>query len=223
LYNKIPGHDLGIAIIILTVLIRILLYPLFQKGIKSQKEMAILQPKIKEVQNKYKNDKEKQARAVMELYKEHKVNPMSGCLPFLIQLPILFAFFKVLITGLDASKLSLLYSFVENPAALNTFFVGIVDLAKPNIVLAVLAGLSQFVQGKTMASPAAVQSGGNDFASAMNKQMLYLMPVIIVFAALRMPAGLPLYWTTLNVFGIIQQYFTNEKKNKLEKIKNQNG
>jgi YidC/Oxa1 family membrane protein insertase len=226
LYNVIPGSDLGVAIIILTIVIRLILYPLFQKGIKSQKEMALIQPKIKEVQKKYKNDKEKQARAVMELYKEHKINPMSGCLPLLIQLPILLAVFKVLAAGFDASKLDLLYSFVANPGSLNSLFLNIFDLAqasiitkpsfamKPGIILAILAGASQFIQGKIMAPPSIkkMNENENDFASAMNKQMLYLMPVIVFFAGLSLPAGLPLYWTTLNVFGIMQQYLTNRNK-----------
>jgi YidC/Oxa1 family membrane protein insertase len=221
LYNIIPGHDLGIAIIVLTVLIRLALYPVFQKGIKSQKELAVLQPKIKELQKKYKNDKEKQARALMELYKEHKVNPMSGCLPMLIQLPILWAFFRVLITGLaDSAKLSLLYGFIGNPGVLNTMSMHLFDLTKPNYLLAFLAGATQFVQGKMLAPKSNPADGKDDFASAMNKQMIYMMPVIIFLAALKMPAGLPLYWTTLNIFGIIQQYLTVSgtiQKTKIEK------
>jgi YidC/Oxa1 family membrane protein insertase len=213
LYNIIPGHDLGVAIIILTVLIRLALYPLFQKGIKSQKELAVLQPKIKELQKKYKNEKEKQARALMDLYKEHGVNPMSGCLPMLIQLPILWAFFRVLITGLgDSAKLSLLYGFVNNPGALNTISIHLFDLTKPNYILAFLAGATQFVQGKMLAPKSSPAGGKDDFASAMNKQMIYMMPVIIFLAALKMPAGLPLYWTALNIFGIIQQYLMIRKQ-----------
>ncbi len=211
LYNIIPGHDFGIAIIILTILIRLLLYPLFQKSIKSQQELSLLQPKIKEVQQKYKNDKEKQARAMMDLYKEHKVNPMSGCLPLLIQLPLLIAFFRVLITGLDPSKLSFLYWFVRNPVKINSMFLGIVDLAKANLPLAILTGVVQFFQSKMLAPKNA--SGGGDFASAMSTQMVYMMPILTVIIALKMPAGLPLYWTTLNLFGIIQQYYASKKKN----------
>lgn len=212
LYNILPGHDFGIAIIILTVLIRILFYPLFQKSIKAQKEMADLQPKIKEVQEKYKKDKEKQARAVMELYKEHKVNPLSGCLPILIQLPILYAFFQVLRTGLDPARLSGLYSFISNPGQLDPMFLGMVSLSAPNAVLAILTGITQFIQGKMVAPKNAPSANKSDFASAMSTQMVYFMPIFIAFIALKLPAGLALYWTALNLFGIAQQYFTIKKK-----------
>jgi len=208
----LPGHDFGIAIIILTILIRTLFYPLFQKSIKAQKEMADLQPKIKEVQEKYKKDKEKQARAVMELYKEHKVNPLSGCLPILIQLPILYAFFQVLRTGLDPSRLSGLYSFISNPGQLNPMFLGLANLSAPNAVLAILTGITQFIQGKMVAPKNSGNANKSDFASAMSTQMVYFMPVFIAFVALKLPAGLALYWTVLNIFGIAQQYFVIKKK-----------
>ena len=142
LYNNLPGHDFGVAIIVLTILIRLLFYPLFQKSMKAQKEMAELQPKIKEVQTKYKNDKEKQARALMELYKEHKVNPMGGCLPLIIQIPILFAFFQVLRTWLDPARLNGLYGFIKNPGIINSMFLGAVNLANPNVILAFLTGIT---------------------------------------------------------------------------------
>ncbi len=113
LYQYFPGHDFGIAVIILTVLIRILLYPLMFQSIKSQKILAELQPKIQEIQNKYKNDKEKQTKATMELYQKEKINPFGGCLPLLIQLPILIALFQVFSKGLlPESKFHMKY--VEN-------------------------------------------------------------------------------------------------------------
>lgn len=212
LYNILPWHDFGLAVIILTIFIRAVFYPLFQKSIKAQKEMADLQPKIKEIQEKYKNDKEKQARAMMDLYKEHKVNPMSGCLPLLIQFPILFAFFQVLRTGLDPEKLNGLYSFITNPGQMNPFFLGIADLSKPNAILAVLTGITQFVQGKMMAPKNIGASAKNDFSSAISSQMTYFMPVFIVLIALKLPAGLALYWTILNLMGIGQQYILIKRK-----------
>lgn len=213
LYNTLPGHDFGIAIIALTIIIRLLFYPLFQKQMKAQKEMALIQPKIKEVQKKYKNEKEKQAQAVMDLYKEHKVNPFSGCLPMLIQLPILIAFFQVLRTGLDPSRLSGLYWFVKNPEVINPMFLGLIDLAKSNYVLAVLAGAAQFIQSKMTLPAAGPQKGqGTDFAGLMSTQMIYFMPVLTIMIAWQLPAGLPLYWLVLTIFGIIQQYFINRNK-----------
>ena len=185
---------------------------------KAQKEMAELQPKIKEVQTKYKNDKEKQARALMELYKEHKVNPMGGCLPLIIQIPILFAFFQVLRTGLDPARLNGLYGFIKNPGIINSMFLGAVNLANPNVILAFLTGITQFIQAKMMSpkNPIAA-SGKSDFATAMSKQMTYVMPVFIFLIALKFPAGLALYWTVLNIFGITQQYFLQKPKASLNK------
>jgi len=212
LYNVIPGHDFGVAIVVLTIVIRIILYPLNQKAIKSQKEMQVIQPKIKEVQQKYKDDKEKQGRALMELYKEHKINPASGCLPILVQLPILWGLFSVLRAGLKPESLVKLYSFVAHPGVINNMFLGILDLSQKSIVLAVLAGIAQFIQSK-MITPQTTSSSGSDFASVMSKQMLYFFPLFTVFIAASLPAGLGLYWVTTTVFGIGQQYFVLKKKN----------
>ena len=132
LYNVIPGNDLGIAIIALTILIRFILYPLSKKAIQSQKAISQLQPKIKEIQKKYKN-KEEQAKAMMELYKKHKVNPMSGCLPILVQLPLLIALYRVFFNGLNPESLNLLYDFVSRPDSLNVVFLGLIDLSQRSI------------------------------------------------------------------------------------------
>jgi len=210
IYNIIPGNDLGIAIIILTILIRFILYPLSKKAIQSQKAMSRLQPKIKEIQKKCKN-KEEQAKAMMELYKKHKINPMAGCLPILIQLPILIALYRVFFSGLKPEALNILYDFVARPDSLNVMFLGLIDLSQRSIFLAVLAGVFQFIQSK-MIVPKNIggQKGksGLDFASMMSQQMVYFMPVITVFIAWSLPAALPLYWAVITLFGIVQQYFT---------------
>jgi len=217
LYNNIPGHDFGVAIIILTVIIRIILYPINQKAIRSQKSLQDLQPKIKEIQQKFKDDKTKQSQALMELYKTNKVNPASGCLPILIQLPILFALFSVFKNGLDPAKLNGLYSFVHNPGLINNMFFGIVDLSQKNIILAFLAGLAQFWQSRMMIVPrAALKTPGSkdeDMTAIINKQMVYLFPIMTVFIAASLPAGLALYWLTITIFGVVQQYMVFKKKN----------
>jgi len=213
LYNIIPGHDLGIAIIVLTILIRLVLYPFSQKAIRSQKSMAKLQPEIQEIRKKYK-DKQEQAKATMDLYKKHKINPISGCLPILIQFPILIALYRVFFTGLDPQKLDGLYSFVARPEALNLMFLGVVDLSQRSIVLALLSGLFMFIQSKIIMPKKMTQQkdglkiGGLDFSSLISQQMTYFMPLITVFIAWSLPAALPLYWVVITLFGIIQQYFT---------------
>jgi len=148
LYKYLPGHDFGIAVIILTIVIRLILYPLMVQSIKSQKVLSELQPKIQEIQSKYKNDKEKQARATMELYQKEKINPFGGCLPLLVQLPILFALYKVFWKGFQPEAMDMLYSFVPHQGAIDPTFLGIINLGEVSLVLAVLAGITQFFQTK---------------------------------------------------------------------------
>ena len=218
LYNIIPGQDLGIAIIILTALIRLILYPLSRKAICSQKAMAKLQPEIKEIRKKYKN-KEEQAKAMMGLYQKYKINPLSGCLPILIQLPILVALYRVFFTGLDPQKLNGLYGFIEQPSSLNPIFLGLVDLSQRSIVLAILAGIFMFIQSKMIMPQKALQStqgtkiAGLDISSLMSHQMVYFMPLITIFIAWNLPAALPLYWIVITLFGIVQQHFTKAEIN----------
>ncbi len=217
LYNIIPGNDLGVAIVVLTILIRFIFYPLSKKAIQSQKAISVLQPKIKEIQKKYKN-KEEQAKVMMELYKKYKVNPMAGCLPILIQLPILIALYRVFFSGLNPETLDILYSFIQRPDTLNLMFLGLIDLSQRNIFLAVIAGFFQFIQAKMIMPQGAAKqkskSGGLDFSSMMSQQMLYFMPIITIFIAWNLPSALPLYWIVITIFGVVQQYFTkNEIKN----------
>ena len=145
-YNIIPGHSIGLAIIIMTVLIKLFLWPLSKQSIKSQKSLQDLQPKVDELKKKYANNKEAMGKEMIELYKKEKVNPFSSCLPLLIQLPFFWAVFLVFRDGLSGKSLNLVYSFIDQPAAINSIFLGIIDLAKPNVILAVLAGLAQFCQ-----------------------------------------------------------------------------
>ncbi len=215
IYEFIPGHDLGIAIIILTILIKVILLPLSRKSIESQKALSKLQPEIKKIQAKYKNDKEKQARAIMEFYKQNKINPASGCLPLLIQLPILIALYKVFLSGLNSKVVADLYSFMPQIEHINPMFLGRVDLSERSIPLAVIAGGLQYIQTKMIT---AKQTQGkdkkSDFASIMNQQMLYMMPIMTAIIALNFPAGLPLYWIVVTLFTISQQYFIMKKNNK---------
>lgn len=209
LYNVVPGHDLGLAIIILTVFIKLALYPLSRQSIKSQKALQELQPKINEIKKQHKDNKEAQAKATMELYKSNKVNPLSSCLPLLIQLPFLIAVFQVFRTGLDPESLNLLYPFVQNPGALNPISFGFLDLSKSNIVLAVLTGAAQFWQTKMLTSkrPKPVTPGAKDedMMAIMNKQMLYFMPIITVVIGASLPAGLILYWLLTTLLTVAQQ------------------
>lgn len=217
LYNIIPGHDIGVVIFILTVLIRLLVYPLTKSSLKSQKAMQELQPKMEEVKKQYAADQQKQAQALMELYKNNKVNPFSSCLPLLIQLPILIALYMVLNAGLTSSDLSRgLYSFVANPGAINPISFWFLNMAKPNAILAVLAGLAQYWQAKMMFAkqpPKEAGAGAKDesMTAMMNKQMLYMMPVMTVVIGFSLPAGLTLYWLFSTVLMGLQQLYMFKK------------
>jgi YidC/Oxa1 family membrane protein insertase len=218
LYNIIPGHDIGLVIIILTIIVRIILYPFAAQSIKAQKALTDLQPKIDEIKEKYKDQKDKMLQEMTRLYSENKINPFSSCLPLLIQLPLLIAVYQVFKSGLGSKSLEMLYSFVTNPGHLNSISFGFLDLSKPNLVLAILTGLAQYWQTKMLPTktPPKNISGSKDesMVAMMNKQMLYFMPLFTVFVGVTLPSGLLLYWFISTIFTIVQQYlfFRKDKK-----------
>jgi len=220
LYNVLPVHDLGIAIVLFTIIIRLILYPLNQKAIVSQAALSKLQPQIKEIQEKQKGDKVKQSQALMELYKKNDINPAAGCLPLLVQLPVLLALYQVFLAGLDPNKLNGLYSFIQKPENINLMFLGIIDLSHANYILAILAGIFTYFQSKMMTGSQVKSSNDGDFSSTLNKQMLYFMPLFTVFIAWKLPAGLTLYWAVITLFGIIQQYLILKKHGREQLNKN---
>ena len=218
LYQSLPVHDFGLAVIILTVLIRFLLYPVMVQSIKSQKQMQEIQPKLQEIQEKYKHDKEKKAKATMEFYRKEKVNPFSGCFSMLAQFPILIALFLVFRDfqgGLDSTELGVLYSFVSSPGDITEpMFFGLVNLATPNLVLAFLAGLTQFFQTKMLTPKTKkFQPKGQmgQFSQMMQKQMLYFFPIFMVLFLTRLPSAIGLYWIVTALFSIGQQYLLYKK------------
>lgn len=216
LYEYLPGHDFGIAIIVLTVLIRLLLYPLMVQSLRSQKALTKLQPKIQEIQKKYKNDKEKQARATMELYQKEKINPLGGCLPLLIQLPILIALYRVFWQGFQPGQVANLYSFVPHPGLINPVSLGVINLASANIGIAVLAGIFQFFQTKMITpkeqKPKQKKDQMAQFSGIMQKQMIYFFPLLTVFILYKLPAAIGLYWIVTSLFSILQQYLVFKPK-----------
>ncbi|MFA6547618.1 MAG: YidC/Oxa1 family membrane protein insertase [Candidatus Magasanikbacteria bacterium] len=217
LYNILPGHDVGLVIVVVTVLLRLLVYPLTASSIKAQRSLQELQPKMEALKKQYAGDQQKIAQATMELYKNNKVNPFASCLPLLVQLPILIALYWVMRDGLASTDLAKsLYSFVANPGTINPVSFGFLNLSKPNVVLAVLAGVAQFLQAKTMirqAPPKSAGEGGKDenMMAMMNKQMLYLMPAMTVLIGFSLPAGLTLYWFWSTILMAGQQYYMSKK------------
>lgn len=173
----------GLSIILLTILIKIVLLPFTLKQDKSMKEMKKLQPKIDELKKRYEGDPQTLNQKTMELYKEHKVNPAGGCLPLLIQLPILWALFGVLRKeGVVPDEAFLWFSLVT---------------PDPFFILPILNGAVSFIQQKLM--------GTN--SNPQMKNMMYIFPIMMIFISYKMPGGLQLYWLTSSVTGMIQQYF----------------
>ncbi|OIO46762.1 MAG: hypothetical protein AUJ28_02040 [Parcubacteria group bacterium CG1_02_37_51] len=217
-YNVVPIKDIGWAIILITILVRLLLFPLSKSSIESQKRLQEIKPKLDELKEKHKGDKEAFGKASMELYKQEKINPMSSCLPLLIQLPILIALYQVFRNGLAGLSFEYLYPFVSQPETINSVFLGVMDLSQPNVILAVVTGISQYVQAKMIMNIKGAENKPTktgDIAGAMSKQMLYVMPVFTVFIGMSLPSGLILYWLISMVLTILQQYFLFNKK-KLE-------
>ena len=222
LYHILPGGDMGVAIIVLTIGIKFLLLWPALSALKAQKNLQDTQPKIEALRKKYKDDKEELGRQLMSFYKDNKVNPFASCLPLLVQLPILLALYRAFFQGLqiDATTKLLnpeqaghLYGWLADiytTTPIDTSFLGFVDLsATHNIVLALLAGLASFGQARTMqAKRASVKSEGSkdeNQAAAINRQMMYILPVITVVFGYNFPAGVTLYWLVSTVFSFLQQ------------------
>ena len=223
LYNVIP--DIGIVILIITILIKLILYPLTSSSIKSQKALTDLQPKLEEIKKKYGKEQQKIAQETMKLYKDNKVNPLASCLPLLVQLPILISLYYVLRVVLSADvDFALLYPFVSEPESIKTISLGFIELGNISPILAVLAGGAQFWQAKMMSRkkpPKEAGAGGKDegMASMMNKQMLYMMPVLTVVIGFKLPGGLTLYWFLSTLFTALQQLVVFKKKDVGDKPK----
>lgn len=229
IYNNVPGNDIGIAIIILTVIVKLILWPMSQKALVSQKALADLQPKVTKLKEEYK-DKDKQeelAKALMALYSKEKVSPASSCLPVLVQLPVFIALYHSLAKALESKGFEELYSFVATPDVITPALFGSIDLASSSIPLAILAAITQYFQAKMMTSrqqPKGVPGGKDEQMLAnMNKQMMYFMPVITLVIGASLPGGLALYWFTMNLLTVGQQYLyfrrdKNEEKGDVEVI-----
>jgi len=212
LYNIIPGSDFGLAIITLTVLIRIVMFPLTLKTTKSQRALTKINPQIKLIKEKFKKDTQSQSAAIMALYKENKVNPLSGCLPLIIQLPILIALYSAFGAGFKPESLSLLYGFISNPGFINTTSLGFLNIASKNAILAIVTGVFQFLQlRQNNLTMAAATTDGNKEMQAMNKQMLYFFPVMIIIIGWNLPAALLLYWLTTTLFSMVEQMYIRAK------------
>ncbi|MEK9170309.1 MAG: YidC/Oxa1 family membrane protein insertase [Patescibacteria group bacterium] len=211
-YNTIAFQDLGLAIIFLTLFIRIILFPFFHKGTKNQILLQRLQPKIKKIQEDHKNEKEKQAQAMMELYKEHKVNPFSSILLLFIQLPVLIALYQVFWRDLSPEMFQSLYSFISTPSALHTTFLGLIDMKEKSILIVGLAAIFQYIQGY-LTLPKIEKGKELSAPEKMGRQMVYFSPIITLVILSSLPSAVGLYWIVTGIFSIAQQIYINKTLN----------
>lgn len=216
LYDYLSFHDVGIAIILLTIVIRLVLFPVFYKGAKDQSIMQRLAPKIKELQDRHKNDKQQQAKAMMDLYREHKVNPFSGFLLLIVQLPVLIALYQVFLKGFSPDALKDLYSFFSFSGFSSNLFLGFVDLAKTNLFIALVAAAAQYFQGKLAMAKSNKPAAELSPMERMSRQMLYMGPILtfVFLYFLHLPSAVGLYWLTTSAFSVIQQVIINKKIDK---------
>lgn len=203
LYNTVAFHELGLAIILLTILVRLIIYPLFHQGIKYQRIIQELRPELDKIKTKHKNNREAQTKATLELFQKYKLNPLAPFLSLIVQLPVFLALYVIFISDFSQSIEPWLYSFTSNPSELNQTLFGLVSLKEASPMVAVLAALAQYFQGRLAFTKAT--------APGMRFVMLYFLPAIILAALFKFPAALGLYWLTTTGFSIIQQVIVNRK------------
>lgn len=217
-----PRGDVGIAIICTVVFVKTILLPLSIRAAKTQKAMKEIEPKLKEIKEKHKDDRQAQAHAMMEVYREAEISPFASIALIFIQIPIVFALYFAVISGggvqLPDINLSLLYSWVSAPEVVNTKFLEIVDITGRSLILAVLAGVTQFFQiNMTLPKmqprdPNAAPDMKDEFMRNMQMQMRYVMPVIIAVVAYTISAAIALYFFVSNIVGILQEFYVRKHR-----------
>ena len=215
--NNITFGDVGFAIILITIIIKFILYPLTKKSIRSQILMKKMEPELKLIKKEFPN-KEEQAKKTFELYKKYGTNPFSGCLVVLLQLPVIFALYFVIYKGLslDAGPI---YSFMTKPTVINTNFLGLIEMGGKSVVLAILAGVTQFIQGYLSTpikpkvevikagEPLEKPSFQDELSNSMQTNVKYILPIFIVFISYTISAAVALYFVISNIFTIAQEWY----------------
>lgn len=226
LYQSVPPHELGVSIILVTLILKLVLFIPAWSSIKSQQQMQEIQPKLDALRKKYENNKEELSRQLLVFYRENKINPLSSCLPILIQFPILIALYQVFVVVsrapdglLEANQLAHLYGSlgeVFSTTRIDTLFLGFIELKNKNLILAAIAAGLQFWQTKMLLKRQPKPTTGKpNMAQAMSRQMLYTMPLITLVFGASVPAGLTLYWAISTLFQVGQQYLFIRRRGQL--------
>lgn len=212
----IPGGDVGLALIVVTVLVRLILSPLAHKVARTQLIIRRIQPQIDTLKELHKDDKQAQTLKTLELYKENHINPLLGIVVLAIQIPIMLGLYWVFAKGgLPSINADVLYTFVPVPTLVDMHFLGLLDIAGKSAILAVLAGVAQFINMQ-LVMPKAPEPKENpslqdDFARSMHIQMKFVMPVIITVFAYTTSAALALYWLVTSLFTIGQELLVRKQ------------
>lgn len=214
---NISWIDAGLAAVVLTVLVKVVLYPIAKKATVTQARMKEKEGELSSIKERYK-DKQEQAVKTMEFYKTNKINPFSSILTVLIQIPIIFSLYYIFFkSGLPAIDTNLLYSFVKVPASVSMNFLGFIDVSQKSVVLAVLAAVTSFWQmhlagasSKKDLSPKQTNTK-EDFSKIMAKQMKYTMPVVVFFVSWKISAIVALYWFVSNLVSIAQDAYVRKQ------------
>lgn len=213
--DVIPGGDVGLSIIAITIVVKFILLPLSIKAAKTQKVIKEIEPKLRKLQEENKDNKEALARATMDLYKESGINPFSSILLLFIQLPFVIALYLSVLSGGGVSlpdiNENLLYFFVAVPETVDMIFLGFVDIAAKSLPLALLAGLTQFISTKLSLPKLEPKASGEtsmkaDFARSMDLNMRYVLPIIITTVAYTLSASVALYFVVSNLVAIAQEF-----------------
>lgn len=207
LYRNFSFGDFGVAVILLTIIIRFVLFPLFYKSAKDQAIMQKIAPRLKEIQRLHKQDKEKQVQATMELYREHKVNPFSSFLLLLLQTPVMIVLFFIFSRGF------------KNIGDINTNFLGFFNLAQPSILLVVLSALVQYWQSSLTLPKSQKKFYNLSTEEQMGKMMIFMGPAMTVFIFWRLPSAVALYLLTTTAISVVQQMIINKRLNIKKEIK----
>ena len=207
----VPGGDVGVAVILLTIVIRLILLPFSLSAARTQRAMKILEPKIKALKEKHKGDKEQEALETLSLYREAKVNPFASILTVFIQIPVLLALFWVFsYESFVVINTALIYPFTPIPSSVSLEFLGIISVAGKSILLAVLAGATQFLQAHAALSgtmkPSDEKSMQNDFQRIMGMQLKYVFPFLIGTISYTTSGAIALYFIATNLAGVAQEW-----------------
>jgi YidC/Oxa1 family membrane protein insertase len=212
LVDIVPAHDIGIAIILLTIVVKVILFPLSKQAVRTQMLMREIAPEIEKLKEKHKDKQDEQAKAIFALYKERGIRPFSSFLLILIQFPILFGLYWVFWRGgLPNVDPNILYSFVPIPDMVNMEFLGLVDMRERSIILAALAGLTQLAYARLSMGPRKPRekkvdpSFSSDMAHSFDLQARYILPIIVAGIAYTVASAVPLYWTASNLFMLAQE------------------